>query len=394
MARTSIHLPPHTRLDEKDIAFLTQTGPSLKLSLYFPFDKTWREPLAEKVLLKDLRRNAAYALQRRGTLSGGIEAILAPVDTLLADTQAFRYEGEGLALFSDGENALAVLLPKAPAPGAQIDLRFRLDGILTQVFGRDRFYLLSLSQQAVKLWDCDGVSIRAVSLEGLETDIRKTPHFQESEYQAVFHSSTASGHGHNSSYAGIGLADGRRLKKEIEVFFRAIDHGIRSRLTAKRQPMVLAGVGFLLPIYRTVNTYAGLFAADLPGNPESSGTSEHLHQRANALLQTAEILERNHALGTYIGNLTRARSCAGYTDLVPCAVQGRLSHLFVAQGVPQWGDFEEADGRTTLFDGYRDGAVDLANMACVNAIRNHAKAYAVPAGEMPAGAPIAGLYRG
>lgn len=393
MSSTLIRLPMHTRLEEKDIAFLTQAGSSLKLSMYFPFDKTWREPLMEKVLLKDLRRTAAYALQNRGALSGGIEAILAPVDSLLADTQTFRYEGEGLALFSDGEKTLAVLLPKAPAPSAEIDFRFRLDGVLTQVFARDRFYLLSLSQHAVKLWDCDGVSLHPISLEGLETDIRKTPHFQEAEYQAVVHSGNASGHGQSSSHAGIGVADGRKLKKEIEVFFRAIDHGIQSRILAKKQPMVLAGVGFLLPIYRAVNTYAGLLAADLPGNSEALGTPEDLHQRAYALLQAAEIQERNQALGTFIENLTRARSCAGYTDLVPCAAQGRLSHLFVARGVLQWGDFEQATGRTVLFDTYRDGAVDLGNVACVGAIRTHAKAYAVPAGEMPAGSQIAGLYR-
>ncbi|MEO7425152.1 MAG: hypothetical protein ABI036_08190 [Fibrobacteria bacterium] len=393
MSSTLIQFPIRTRLDGKDLAFLTQAGASLKLSLYFPFGKSWREPMMERTALKDLRRNAADVLRNRGALSGGIEAILGPLDSLLADTQAFQYGGEGMAFFSDGENATAVVLRKAPAPCVQIDSRFRLDGVLDQVSGRDRFYLLSLSQHAVRLWDCDGVSMLPISLEGLETDIRNTPHFQQAEYQAVFHSGASSGHGHSSSYAGIGLSDGSRMKKEIEVFFRAIDHGIQSRLPAKRQPLVLAGVGFLLPIYRTVNTYSALLASELPGNAEALGTPEDLHHRADALLQDSGILERNQALGTYVENLTRARSCAGYTDLVPLAVQGRLSHLFLAQGVEQWGEFEEANGRTTLFEGYRDGAVDLANLACVNAILTGAKAYAVPAGEMPSGAPIAGLYR-
>lgn len=393
MSNALIRVPVLTRLEEKDVAFLTQAGPSLKLSLYLPFDKSWNEPHSDRVLMNDLRRDAENALRNRGMLPGGIEPILAPLDTLLADAQANRFEGEGLAVFSDGGNALALLLPNPPVPGAHIDSYFRLDGVLTQLFRRDRFYLLSLSQHAVNLWDCDGVSRRPVSLEGLETDIRNTPHYQEAEYQSVFHSGGPAAQGHGSSYAGIGTADGKRVKKEIEGFFRSIDHGIQARLADKRQPMVLAGVGFLLPIYRRVNTYARLLEADLPGNPEALGTPEDLHRRAYALVQSAEASERNHALGIYVENLSRARSCAGYTDLVPCAVRGRLSHLFVAQGIPQWGDFEPSNGRTTLFDGFRDGAVDLSNVACVHAIRNHAKAYALPAAEMPAGTQIAGLFR-
>jgi hypothetical protein len=393
MSRTPFRLPLQTRLEEKDIVFLTQSGPAPKLSLYLPFDISWREPHAEKILLKDLRRKAERDLENRGVLAGGIAAILAPIDTLSAETQPFRDPGEGLALFSDGENAIALLLPKAPAAEVQIDRHFRLDGILPQVSGRDRFYLLSLSQHSIKLWDCDAVAMRAISLEGLETDIRNTPHFQGTEYQALFHSSTSSGHGHSSAYAGIGLHDGKKAKEEIEVFFRGLEHGIRPRLTARRQPMLLAGVGFLFPIYRAVNTYPALLAAELPGNPEALGSPEELHARANALLQEEEVRERNRALATYVENLTRARSCAGYTDVAPCAFQERLSHLFVPQGAQQWGTFEPSTGKTTLLNSHREGAMDLANFTCVQAIRGRAKVYALPAAELPGGAAIAGLYR-
>ena len=72
---------------------------------------------------------------------------------------------------------------------------------------------------------------------------------------------------------------------------------------------------------------------------------------------------------------------------------GTVINNLVALGVRQWGDFEPANGKTTVFESNRDGAVDLANLACVGAIAGHAKAYAVPPGEMPAGAQIAGLYR-
>ena len=398
MSNTLTRLPLLTRLGEKDIAFLVSAGTAPRISLYLPLDKSWREPLEDKVLLRDLRRNAVRLLEVRDVPPSAMEALLAPLDSLLSEPDASHFQGQGLALFTDGNQAVMLLLPSTPAPMVQVDVRFRLDGVLTQIQGRDRYALLSLSQHSVHLWDCDGLGIREIPLTGLETDIRRTQHYQEAEYQSMFHTNSAGhhgnrSHGEDSGHYSTGPGDGKGIKKEIESFFRMIDHGIQALLPAGGLPLVLAGVGFLLPIYRRVNTYPALLQNELPGSSEALGSVENLHLRANALLQERERAIRNQALGIYVENLTRSRSCAGYTDLVPCACQSRLTHLFVAQGQAQWGAYDTATGRTTLYDAYRPGAEDLANLACVSAVQAKASAYALPVGELPAGADIAGLYR-
>jgi hypothetical protein len=398
MFRTFNRTPLFTRLEPRDTEFLVSSGTEPRLSLYLPFNKSWREPLEDKILLRELRRDALSAMERQGSHTTEAESLLEPIEGLLADPDAGRFLGQGLALFTDGKRSLILLLPQRPQASVEVDIRFRLDGILPQIQRRDRYALLSLSQHQIRLWDCDGVAMREISLEGLETDIRRTRHFQEAEYQALFHSNSSGhhgsfGHGQDSAHFATGPGDGKRIKQEIELFFRQIDHGIQERLPAAGVPLILAGVGFLLPIYRRVNTYKGLIEKELPGHPGVLGTSDNLHARANALLAAREYEERNLALGFYLGNLARARSCAGYTDVVPCAVRGQLTHLFLPLDKTQWGTFDPATGRTQLQDRFSQGSVDLSNLACAHALLGRVKVYAMPEKELPNGAGIAALYR-
>jgi hypothetical protein len=396
MSITLTRIPLKTRIDDADKEFLSSAGPGWRLSLYLPFTKSWREPLEDKILLRDLRREARASLENHFASSVEQEAILASIDALLAEPDASRLAGEGMALFAAEGKVMGVLLPFAPAPSVLVDRRFRLHGILPQLFGRDRYYLLKLSQHDIRLWDCDGVAMIPVSLAGLDTDIRTTPHFQDAQRQVGLHTNSAGHHGlgrGDVAHSGAGPGNGKDSKSEIETFFRQIDHGIQSRMPVPGLPLLLAGVEYLMPIYRKVNTYRDLLPSEIPGNPEASGSMADLHVRANALMSERERAERNHAMGTYVENLSRARSCAGYTDTVPCAVQGRLTHLFVEDGPIHWGTYEPETGRTTDWDVYRDGAEELANLACIHAYHGRARIYAFAAGELPSAAGIAGLFR-
>jgi hypothetical protein len=396
MSVTLTRFPLKTRLEAADKDFLTSAEPGLRLSLYLPFIKSWREPLEDKILLRDLRREARASLENHFASASERESLQAPIDALLADPDASRLAGEGMAIFAAEGKALAMLLPHAPAPSVLVDRRFRLQGILPQMFGRDRYCLLGLSQHAVRLWDCDGVAMIPISLDGLDTDIRSTLHFEDAQRQASLHTNSSGHHGMgrgDAAHSGAGPGKGKDIKAEIETFFRQIDHGIQARLPGPGRPLLIAGVEFLLPIYRKVNTYKGLLPSEIPGNPESSGSLADLHARANALVRERERSDSNQAMGTYLENLARARSCAGYTDTVTCAAQGRLTHLFVEQGPIRWGTYEPENGRTTVWEGYRDGAEDLANLACFHAYHGRAQIYAFAPGELPGGAGIAGLYR-
>lgn len=167
-------------------------------------------------------------LNRREVSETDQEEILAPVDRVLGETQASLFRGKGLAIFASKGFSLILLLPQSPPAFAEIDTHFKLDYILPMLFNRERYYLLALSLYSVRLWECDGVSMQELALTGTETNIQKTPHFQESHNQGSFHTNSSPGSGgHGSAYFGYGSGTGDgKLKKT-----NAIKHCINSGRT-------------------------------------------------------------------------------------------------------------------------------------------------------------------
>ena len=53
-------------------------------------------------------------------------------------------------------------------------------------------------------------------------------------------------------------------------YFQQVDTGLRAFIRDEHAPVVLAGVEFLLPIFRRANTYAYVLEEGVTGNPEDS----------------------------------------------------------------------------------------------------------------------------
>ncbi len=390
-----------TRLNKRLIESLLETkaewrASEIRLSLYIPLEKSSNNFREVHIQLGNLKRKALLELERREVSPEDQEEILAPVERVMLETEASRFRGNGLAIFSGKGFSSILLLSKSPPVFMEIDTHFKLDYILPLSVDRERYYLLGLSLHSVRLWDCDGVSMHEIPLTGTETNIQKTPHFQESHGQVSFHTNSNPGSGgHGSAYFGYGSGqgDGKLMKQEIQHFFQAIDHGVHTILPKKNLPLVLAGVGYLLPIYREVSKYPQLIAEEIIGNPDSQDKIEDLHGRANSLFQHLEKEECNRASHIFKENLATGRGASGVTDVVPSAFYGRLTHLFLEAGKVQWGIFDKASGKINLQNSYVPGAVDLANLACVHALLHGGKVYALTREEMPNNGDFAALCR-
>src|SRR5262249_5812185 len=130
------------------------------------------------------------------------------------------------------------------------------------------FYVLALSQNDVRL-------IRATRTEAIELDLGDVPRsltealrseppgqeLQQHVVSGVGARRAVAFHGH-----GAGGLDHR--KDEIREFFHRVDRGLRSRLPDHDAPLVLAGVEYLIPLYREANGHRGLLPEAIAGNPE------------------------------------------------------------------------------------------------------------------------------
>jgi len=84
-------------------------------------------------------------------------------------------------------------------------------------------------------------------------------------------------------------------KEEILRYFRGIDRALRE-VVPPDTPLILAGVDYLLPLYREVSGVPSLVDESIVGNPDSLGL-ESLHDQAWAIAQAVFDEEREQALG-------------------------------------------------------------------------------------------------
>jgi hypothetical protein len=256
--------------------------------------------------------------------------------------------------------------------------------------------LLALSLNSVRLYQADRQRLLEVPLEGLETNMKEALHFEDasetylSQRGAVSESRGGSRvfHGH-----GGGRGDIKESKRDILDFFRQIDKGIQDRIPEPDLPFMLAGVEYLLPLYREANSIANLVEGAVLGNPEVTLKQEELHSKAWKVYRDMRDEERKGILRLYGERIATPEAAAGLYDVLPAAWDKRILHLFLRKGYRQWGRFSPGDHRVELEDGPGPDREELVNFACIQTLLGGGKIHVLEAGEIPEKAEIAALMR-
>ena len=364
----------------EDLGRLAMGGGGWCVSLYMPLHRTGREVRQAPILLKDLRARAAAGLEARGCPPDALAELLSPVNQILEETDFTLLQGEGLAVLSSRGHTASFLLPFAPPSMIEIGARYLIDPLLPLLFEDGRFHLLSLGFKSVRLFQADRLRLREIPLDGIPTNLSQALKLEEEIDTAGYPSIEPP-------------TTGKDRKREILEFFRALDRGLRPRLGGSDQALLLAGMEFLLPLYRGANTHPRLLDQAIPGNAGLTGDAAELHAKAWRAYRETRDEEKEHVLRLYRERLASRRALAGLRNVLPAAAQGRISHLLVRKGWRQWGRFGAEDHRVTLDDVPGDTNEDLANLACVHALLGGAKVYSLEAGELPEKAEIAALCR-
>lgn len=145
------------------------------------------------------------------------------------------------------------------------------------------FYLLTLDLNRIKLFKASRNELDEIPVTGIPKSLKEAVGQDEFEKQLQSHSTTGiserSGkkifHGH-----GVGTD---HYKDNIFHFFREIDKGLNKMLKKENLPLVLAGVNYLLPIYKKANRYPKLLKKGITGSPERINFKE-LHKKSLPLV--------------------------------------------------------------------------------------------------------------
>jgi hypothetical protein len=80
-------------------------------------------------------------------------------------------------------------------------------------------------------------------------------------------------------------------------------------------------------------------------------------------------------------------------EIVSAAAYGRADTLFVAVDTEQWGTFNYETSKVELHPAPQPGDEDLLDLAAIQTLMHGGTVYALPADQVPEGAPMTAIFR-
>ena len=392
-------------LPRKDIEPLLRTSGGPCISIFLPTFRAGGERQQNPIRLKNVVREVAERLEKDWGMRGpDADALLDPVKRLVDDSSFWLHQSDGLALFLSPDLFQSFRLPVQVKELAVVENRFHLKPLLPLLSGDGdgHFYILSLSRKNIRLLSASRFRVDEIDLESQGVPTSFTEALGDLK-QIQMQASTSSKTPHRFSMGPRGgpmfsahATGEENLEADLRNYFERFDDALARIDVDRRAPVVLAGVEYLLPIYRdAATTFQNICEDALRGNMEGE-RAEDLHAAAWEIVEPHFLQERRKAAERF-GDLSNSgRSSIDLNEILPAAQDGRVDSLFVARGVRSWGSYDGDKRKIKLQPdqkGPRNGNEDLLDLAAVQTYLNGGKVFVVDQQEVPEGKSLAAVFR-
>ncbi len=373
------------------------------VSIYMPTHRAGDQIRQDPIRLKNLLRTAEEELAERGMRPAEARQLLEPARNLIDDASFWRNQSDGLALLLSARDLHTYRLPLDLDERVVVGQQFHLKPLLPVLSGDGRFYVLALSQGGIRLLEGTRYSIDPVGLEDVPTSLAEALQFDDPEKEFQFRTTTAPPHGQGGPttsgtggdrpavFYGTGAAT-EDDKQRIFRFFQKVDAGLQTRLGEDRTPLVLAGVDYLLPLYREASSYRHIVPEGVEGSPKELSDRE-LHRRAWELVEPIFRQAQEDAARDFRVLAGQERATSDTRQAVAAAYYGRVDTLFVARGQELWGSFDPDTNEVHPHQERHEAHGDLLDMAAIATLFNGGTVFVVPADQVPGGGLLAAVLR-
>lgn len=386
-----------------ELGRLAQLESDLCISIYMPTHRFRSDWSQNTTRFKNLLRDVRNQLREQDHRESDIDEVLDEARQLLDRPGFWRSLSEGLAVFLTPDTSEFYRLPLPFDEVAIVEDRFHLKPLFPLIAANNRYYLLALSQNDVRLYQGTDQAISEVEAAEIPTDIvTAIEQFEEPPEQGLQSHTQGAPSSPNSGRAsqrrhGHGSSDdqSREPKDRLKRFFRRIDESVTDFIAGEEVPLVLAGVSEYLPLYKSVNSYSHLVEDDIvAGNPEQLSLQE-LHREAWAVVQSVlrGVQEEELKRFTDLYHEDPKLASDDFHEIVPACAYSRVETLFVPSGQYRWGRFDPDTNTVEVHESQKPGDGDLLNYAALKSYLNGASVHVLPPDEMPGGRSVAAIFR-
>jgi hypothetical protein len=384
-----------TAISLEEMTSLAAVSDGACVSIYMPTLWKSSEVQQNPIRFKNLIRQAEVLLVEGGLEHQEASRLLQPAMDL--DEEDFwQHQDHGLAIFVSGSTFRYYRLPIELPELVVVTDRFHLKPLLQLLTGDGQFYVLALSQHKIRLFEGDRFSIQEIDTSDIPQGMEEI--LQLDKLDKTWRDARVPNSGAGSSRQDMGMffrhggGEEKNVNNDIRQYFYRINDAVREKLTNAKAPLVLAGVDYLLPLYREANSHPILAEQGITGSGEDM-TVDQLHQQVWEIVHSHFAQERERAIAHYHELSDTDKITTDLNEIVPAAYFHRVDTLFVPVGIQQWGLFDEGSSRVDLHEEQEPGDEDLLDFAAVHTLKNGGKVYAVQPGEVPDDAPLAAVFR-
>jgi hypothetical protein len=381
------------KITKEVVAELAAYKSNCCISLYLPThqagstDNDGFDPVNFKNALQEIE----IILKTRQISQPAIEVMLEPAYALLKQNDFWLRLSKGLAVFLDDGYFKYIKLPESPSIKIVCEPTFYLTPLVPILSTKEYFYLLVISKQQVKLFKADAFGIEHVPVEGLpEGGLDEVKRLSDKD-ATTWRTGSRGGTG-GANFHGIGGGNPDD-KTNIATYFEVIDDILFKQILNKENaPLLLAGVEYLIPIYKSVCDYHNVWTEALTGSYEHEETNS-LHEQSIKLMRPFFNERKMKALNVYGNRCATQFTSANVAEVVSASYYGRVSHLFVLKGAHVWGTYDEMTTEFKFHSNPDEGGDDLIDNAVEKTLMTGGEVFVLDKEEMPAESEVAAVFR-
>lgn len=378
-------------LSREDLKALAAERDALCVSIFAPMERAGRNVRTNAIRFKNLLQQAKDELGEAGLRQAEIDKMLGPGFELLEDTLFWEHQDDGLAALASESMFRVFRVPISLEELAVVAHRFHLKPLLPLLTGNNRFFVLALSQDKARLLQCTPYAQQEIEVPDMPAGIKEVLRFDDPESQLQAHIESPGGrypgamfHGH-----GVGKDDDQ---ENVRRYCYAVERAVYDVLKNENEPLVMATVEFVHPIYAEANQYSHLLAAGIQANPDDMD-DDGLREAAWKIVQPQFRQARREALDLFGQLHGTGRASADPEEVLLAAHDGRIATLLVAGGAHLWGRFDPQSREAAVHGEPQPEDEDLLDFTAVQTLVNSGAVHVLEQEAMPEGAAVAAVYR-
>lgn len=284
-----------------------------------------------------------------------------------------------------------IKLPAAPVQETLVNSSFLVAPLIPFISREEYFYLLSISKKQAKLFKADYFGIQFIPVDELPNGVDDVVHFENKDDQQLFRTGGRGGTG-GANFHGIGAGKPDE-KTNVAMYFKEVDRTLWEEIFREEHvPLLLAGVEYQLPIYRSVSVYKNIWPDALTGNHDYDNMTT-LYAKAKEIMQPYFEEKRNKALDDYGNKSATALTSSITDDIIPAAYYGQIAQLFVEENAHIWGTFDEAANELQLHTEKQENSECLVDKAIIKTIQTGGDVFIMEKDKMPQESTMAAIMR-